>query len=651
MRKILLLSISFILFSAPLIFGQIILTPAFSNLDVCSSGSSQTGSVSFTASTSSVTPINITISETFNPDHSGIDPSITLVGSSTRTISSVAPTTIQYDVDGGGATTGGTLTILVTQDGTSNFDFSNLSIDVNFVPVLNPIDPSQEAPSSGNGVLCGPGDDLTLTASLANDAFDVLFVWTRASVGGLQGLNASLVVSETDTWTVEANNTCGSSTDDIIVGSGALATFEQQPTQSTSSCAGGTALDIDAVISRTDLASNATYVWQRVGSGSIGSTTTVPSGSDPVDAVFPTGLVTFGTSPDVNGTSYRLRVFNDGCNVNSDVIQVKDDPGIVSGDPLSMSSVTEMDGSVTYTATFDNATDDFTETNWTLSGSGVGVSMFTETLERSEIIDMETVLFPITPADGTVSGSFEVDGGTTIDWEVTNTIGATFTTVLNVGFTPMGGVVDISLDVGLDVDNICGRATYGGASQQLLPVEFGYFRGQELPEGILLEWSTEMEASNDFFTVERSYDGISFEAIHREAGAGDSNTTLHYSFLDASVSREASVVYYRIRQTDFDGTYDFSPLVQVNTGTATASLALVHAYVAADQLNYQFQVASNKEVRVELYDLGGRLLRAAEVAGLRGVNSFQLPLDGLSAGIYVLRLSDSERAVTERFLR
>jgi hypothetical protein len=77
-----------------------------------------------------------------------------------------------------------------------------------------------------------------------------------------------------------------------------------------------------------------------------------------------------------------------------------------------------------------------------------------------------------------------------------------------------------------------------------------------------LDWITYSEINNDYFTIERSQDGIDFEAIEDINGAGTSDQAIFYESLDPTPYLGTS--YYRLRQTDFDGTQSISPVRAVH---------------------------------------------------------------------------------------
>ena len=95
-----------------------------------------------------------------------------------------------------------------------------------------------------------------------------------------------------------------------------------------------------------------------------------------------------------------------------------------------------------------------------------------------------------------------------------------------------------------------------------LPVELISFTASLEGSNAILNWITASEINSDYFEIERSLDGINFESISMIDGAGNSNHQLSYSDIDYNVDLlGVSVFYYRLKQTDFDGSYSYSQIV------------------------------------------------------------------------------------------
>ena len=95
-----------------------------------------------------------------------------------------------------------------------------------------------------------------------------------------------------------------------------------------------------------------------------------------------------------------------------------------------------------------------------------------------------------------------------------------------------------------------------------LPVELTSFDAKQDGVNVELIWVTSSEVNNDFFETQRSKDAINWETVAIIEGAGNSNVPIKYSIYDNRPYIEAS--YYRIKQSDFDGTETYSNKIRVN---------------------------------------------------------------------------------------
>jgi hypothetical protein len=98
-------------------------------------------------------------------------------------------------------------------------------------------------------------------------------------------------------------------------------------------------------------------------------------------------------------------------------------------------------------------------------------------------------------------------------------------------------------------------------SSLALPITLVSFNAKLLQDKVQLNWATANEFNNDFFTIEKSKDGKSWEEIGNINGAGTKNQLTNYTFYHSSP--EFGVTYYRLKQTDFDGRYSYSDIVAV----------------------------------------------------------------------------------------
>ncbi len=102
----------------------------------------------------------------------------------------------------------------------------------------------------------------------------------------------------------------------------------------------------------------------------------------------------------------------------------------------------------------------------------------------------------------------------------------------------------------------------GGDAPSPLPILLMNFTAKILDDKVHLNWATASEINNDFFLVQRSKDGIIFEDILRVNGSGNSSIISRYSAIDYQPFDGSSI--YRLKHTDFDGTFYYSNFVSIN---------------------------------------------------------------------------------------
>lgn len=193
--------------------------------------------------------------------------------------------------------------------------------------------------------------------------------------------------------------------------------------------------------------------------------------------------------------------------------------------------------------------------------------------------------------------------------------------------TPWGGWVPSG-----EVQNQLGAFTLGSVSSaNPLPIELLYFGATAQGSGVQCDWITATEWNNDFFTVERSADGIHFEPVGNVDAAGDTWSTTAYTFFDPAPL--PGVSYYRLRQTDVDGTSTVSDVVAVTFERD----AETHAWATGDalQVSTSFPVGAS----YRLFDPAGRLVASGQVSS----NTFGIRVAN-GTGVHILEVADGVRA-------
>jgi hypothetical protein len=136
----------------------------------------------------------------------------------------------------------------------------------------------------------------------------------------------------------------------------------------------------------------------------------------------------------------------------------------------------------------------------------------------------------------------------------------------------------------------------------VLPVSLSAFNGQKHNSSVVLDWVTASETNNAFFAVEKSANGEVFETIGVVEGAGTSVEENKYTFEDKAPFKGTN--YYRLKQTDFDGAFEYSKVVAVEfDGTAQAT---IYPNPATDKLIVSTPI--QEEVTVRLFNAVGQVV-------------------------------------------
>ncbi len=172
-----------------------------------------------------------------------------------------------------------------------------------------------------------------------------------------------------------------------------------------------------------------------------------------------------------------------------------------------------------------------------------------------------------------------------------------------------------------------------------LPVSLVNFSAKENACEIEVHWVTESEQNNDFFEIEKSTNGITFQVMKKISGAGNSSIFRNYRFVDALPNRQN---YYRLKQTDFDGQFTYSDVVFVasnciqkeNIGVVT----LFPNPAKGPEVNLRFNANDVEESQFFLTDLYGQILFERQMNIEKGMNNIPVDIQTLPTGTYFIHV-------------
>lgn len=170
-----------------------------------------------------------------------------------------------------------------------------------------------------------------------------------------------------------------------------------------------------------------------------------------------------------------------------------------------------------------------------------------------------------------------------------------------------------------------------------LPVELTTFRARLNGKAVDLAWRTATESNNAGFEVQRRTGAgeNDWQDLGFVQGAGSSSTPRDYTYTDMQIPSSGDA-YYRLKQIDRDGKFDYSSVVSVKIGSS-ASFALFPNYPNPFRgtTTIAFTLPQDAQTSVKVYDLNGKLMKTiAEEYMKSGYNSMTMDAAGMMPGTY-----------------
>ncbi|MGW8122561.1 hypothetical protein ACV07N_07855 [Roseivirga echinicomitans] len=192
--------------------------------------------------------------------------------------------------------------------------------------------------------------------------------------------------------------------------------------------------------------------------------------------------------------------------------------------------------------------------------------------------------------------------------------------------------------------------TLGATEKYALPITLISFEAKNINnESVQLKWTTANEAGNAYYTVERSANGEDFAAIGALDGAGDSEELLNYIYNDSDPLNGTS--YYRLKQTDFNGEFEYSEVKRVSLTkdqfeSANEYSVFPNPVVSGDKFKLAYKVTENQSIELQIVTASGVLLGTSNHEIKVGASYIELESEGLPRGLSLIRIIDRDRKIT-----
>jgi hypothetical protein len=194
------------------------------------------------------------------------------------------------------------------------------------------------------------------------------------------------------------------------------------------------------------------------------------------------------------------------------------------------------------------------------------------------------------------------------------------------------GNVDGNLTGFWVADMTTGSAPNGFSIFSILPVQFTSFYVNASGNGIQLKWSVDNEVNNSHYEVERSIDGHNWEKAAVVTQSSNTSTN-GYSYTDQKVINQ--VMYYRIRQVDFDGGSTYSAIKTIRLSGIHPAIKI---YTSQKEVIVDLNASIKNSIVVNVINNSGQVVK--QQAYNNPSSTIKLSVPNTASGIYAIQVTD-----------
>ena len=219
----------------------------------------------------------------------------------------------------------------------------------------------------------------------------------------------------------------------------------------------------------------------------------------------------------------------------------------------------------------------------------------------------------------------------------------------------MNDTIDV---VRIKVTDQCGRVNfyyqYVNIGSSPLPVEFLSFNAEKKAQQVYLNWTTASEINNDYFSLERSRNGESWNLIGKVNGKGNSSITQNYTFVDGEPLNE--ICYYRLSQTDYDGTSQGFRILRLNPDRSYSqkgNILNISPNPFSETFSFELSNSNDEYAEMTLFNSQGEIILRKTYTLRSGTNKMYYTDNAtLSEGVYFMALkTQSGKLMTSKIIK
>jgi hypothetical protein len=169
---------------------------------------------------------------------------------------------------------------------------------------------------------------------------------------------------------------------------------------------------------------------------------------------------------------------------------------------------------------------------------------------------------------------------------------------------------------------------------------------------IVVAWSTASEINNDFFTIEKSFDGVNYKTLTTLKGAGNSNMYTAYSVSDNNPS--SGIIYYRLKQTNNDGSFKYLAVKSINCLQSILDGPTLFSYPNPfnDIVNFEVSNLNADNFTIKITNVLGNIIETKEMKNLQDSKAaFSFDMSKYKIGIYYYQFSSGSFVKTGKFIK
>ncbi len=219
-------------------------------------------------------------------------------------------------------------------------------------------------------------------------------------------------------------------------------------------------------------------------------------------------------------------------------------------------------------------------------------------------------------------------------------------------WTPLTDVLDAGTNNFVDFTTPGFSKFTLGSDDYPLPVDLLYFNAEWTDNNynkVSLNWETASEMNSDFYKIFRSEDNLqNWEYIKTVDAAGFSNENILYTEIDESPPIN-TILYYRLKQVDFDGSYEYSNIDVVFPPDNNIEIISIYPNPGDEEISIEIISNIESNANITIYDKAGKTVILKSMALSKGRIVIPINISKLSSGIYVLQIiTEDGRNKTQR---